>query len=50
VKLKIKINLTKGSKKNIKRMMTKLKKKAYHKLGLKNEIEKKSTFYKGPRT
>ena len=32
-------------------MITKLKKKkAYHKLGLKNEIEKKSTFYKGPRT
>ena len=26
------------------------KKKAYHKLGLKNEIEKKSTFYKGSRT
>jgi len=26
------------------------KKKAYHKLGLKNEIEEKSTFYKGPRT
>jgi hypothetical protein len=34
VKLKIKINLTKGSKKNIKRMMTKLKKKSISQIGI----------------
>jgi hypothetical protein len=52
VKLKRKINLTKGSKnkKYQKNDYQIEKKKAYHKLGLKNEIEKKSTFYKGPRT
>jgi len=39
VKLRTKINLTKG-KKTMKRMITKLKKR-YHKLELKGKIEKK---------
>ena len=55
VKLKRKINLTKGSKKISKEWWPNWKKEkkeeAYHKLGLKNEIEKKKLmFYKGPRT
>jgi hypothetical protein len=46
VKLKRKINLIKGQNKRIKRMRIKLKKIIYHKLGLNDEIENKSKFYK----
>jgi hypothetical protein len=47
VKLKIKINLTKGPKqKKIKRKRTKLKNITYHKLRLNDEIEKISKSYK----
>jgi hypothetical protein len=41
-----KINLIKGQNKKIKRMRIKLKKIIYHKLGLNDEIENKSKFYK----
>jgi hypothetical protein len=44
VKLQRRINITKRQKK--KRIKFKLKKITYHKLGLKNEIENKSKFYK----
>ena len=47
MKLKIKINLTKGPKqKKIKRKRTKLKNITYHKLRLNDEIEKISKSYK----
>jgi hypothetical protein len=47
IKFKRKINLTKGLKnKIIKRMMIKLEKIIYYKLGLNNDIENISKFYK----
>jgi hypothetical protein len=47
VKLRRKINLTKEpKKKTIKRIRTTLKKIIYHKLRLKDVIEKKKKFYK----
>jgi hypothetical protein len=44
--MKRKINLIKGPKKTIKRIRIKLVKITYHNLGLKDEIEHKSKFYK----